>query len=74
MYKFRLLTLNPARQVVRCLHNAQANVLQTSIDKNSSEYQVKIEIFLKFFSMTSIIFFHDRKILNLYRQWSTIYK
>lgn len=40
MHKFRLLPFNSALKSVRRLHQAEANVLRTSIDKNSTEYQV----------------------------------
>lgn len=41
MYKLRLLPFNTITKSVRSLHQAQANVIQTQIDRNSNEYQVK---------------------------------
>lgn len=41
MHKLSVLRTNLFAYGVRRLHIAEANVLQTSIDINSSEYQVK---------------------------------
>ena len=41
MHKLSVLRSNLFAYGVRRLHMAEANVLQTSIDINSSEYQVK---------------------------------
>lgn len=46
MHKLSVLRTNLFAYGVRRLHMAEANVLQTSIDCNSSEYQVKNQ-FLK---------------------------
>lgn len=42
MHRLRLLPFNLVVKSVRRLHQAEANVLRTSIDKNSTEYQVQL--------------------------------
>lgn len=41
MFKLRLLPFNSVVRSIRSLHHAEANVLPTSVDRNSNEYQVK---------------------------------
>lgn len=55
MLKLRLYSLNSAFRSIRQLHLAQANVIQTKIDKNSTEYQVKSEKI--YFATDQMIFF-----------------